>query len=686
MKSCTRTYLAVLAAVAAIPAFVTTVSAQNRIDTSGHALDANTQVGSGGYNVQNNTTAAYQTYQNAITTGNVGNGYQFRGSTINGVNLGTGIADPFAFRGLLPGQGVDQFIANSTGVPTMANPSASSQNFAAPVGQSLTYYGSASHGAPPPGYTPGPTNNNFIPSQPFVQSPQDTRLGAVDYSGANNGVQIVPKPNELLLPGPVDTSANPATQAQQMLAASPLYGMRPWDTSQNTQIAGQTLAAWQPGVNQTPLQQGFAPNLPTTLNQSRITQIQQQLLSENPNWQGNNTQIATGQNQNQNSNNAAGSNSSNSSALGSGQLPALTPGGQGSTFDQSIPSGTLGSSALSSGNLTSQPGNFSSGQSNRQYLTAAQLPAPGKQSALYAQLQQKMQEYNSAHNLSDEQANAKFKEILHLRNMIAASAEKGGNIFTSPTPTQAGAPGVNPGAVPNPEQPLTPGVNQGLHAVPPASNSQHDINSNFTALPNNIAGMNFSAAAPPVPIESYASGIKVKDLADLIASGESQMQKQHYDKAIATFNEAFAADSNNPLILMARANAELGGGYYAQANADIHLAVAQDPATLMGQYDLQKHLGADRLKSLISDLKEMAQSSHDDTLHSFLLAYVYYNSHHVGQAADWVAITDNRANGQDAALVQMKKYWNFNEDQQPGATTPARPATVTPATRPSKPK
>jgi tetratricopeptide (TPR) repeat protein len=182
-------------------------------------------------------------------------------------------------------------------------------------------------------------------------------------------------------------------------------------------------------------------------------------------------------------------------------------------------------------------------------------------------------------------------------------------------------------------------------------------------------------APPPVAIDSYAAGIKAKGLSELISNGESLLEKHQYDKAIATFNTAIDVAPNNPLILMARSNAELGGGYYAQANADIHLAVAQDSAVLMGQYDLQKHLGSDRLKSLISDLKEIAQSSREDTLHSFLLAYVYYNSHHIGQAADWIAIADNRANGQDSAIIQMKKYWNFNEDQQPAPSAPStRPA------------
>ena len=265
--------------------------------------------------------------------------------------------------------------------------------------------------------------------------------------------------------------------------------------------------------------------------------------------------------------------------------------------------------------------------------------------------------------MTDEQANTRFKEILRLRAAVNANAEQGGNVFTLPKQPA----NTNPGGVPSPDQSVTPNT-ASVSPITPAPAKPKQITPGFNTVPNNITGMALPvSAAPPVPIDSYSTGMKAKGLADLITGGESQMQKQQYDKAIATFNEAIDVAPNNPLILMARANAELGGGYYAQANADLHLAIAQDPATLMGQYDLQKHLGADRVKALITDLKQISQASKDDTLHSFLLAYAYYNSHHIGQAADWVAIADNRANGQDSAIIQMKKYWNFNEDQQPAA-------------------
>jgi len=299
-----------------------------------------------------------------------------------------------------------------------------------------------------------------------------------------------------------------------------------------------------------------------------------------------------------------------------------------------------------------------------------------------------LDDYNSTNTLTDEQANRKFQQILRLRDLATANAEHGSNVLNAPGAGAAANPGELPGGIPNPEESTGPGrlPNPGL--LPGPEQNTHLAKPGFTTMPSNMgAGPGIGlppASAPPVPIDSFATGIQARGLATLIGSAELNVEQRHYDKAIAQYNLAIDAAPNNPLILMARATAELGGGYYAQANVDIHLAIAQDPAVLMGQYDLQKHLGADRLKFLLADLKQMAKDSNDDTLHAFLLTFAYYNSQHIGQAVDWLNIADKRSNGQDLAIIQMKKYWNFNEDEQPAPTPPgARPGSAAPSTRPS---
>jgi tetratricopeptide (TPR) repeat protein len=637
-----RAYLVLIAAVAGAPFLATPASAQIRVDTAGHALDANPQIGSGGYNSPNPNVPLWTQYQNALATNNDAGAYGFRGRSFNGVNMGVGYTDPFAFRGLLAGQGVDQFISASTGVPTMADPTASSGNYAAPPNPSGLYYGSSNHVNAPPGFQPSPDQLGYVPQQTQVQSSQDSRLGTIDYSGSG---QVIPKPYEMILPGPVDPTANPATQAQQMLAANPIFGVVNWSmTPVGQQTGGQTGSQTASIFGQTPLQQGIAPQVAQGLTVEQVRDLRQQLNNDRLNVSPNQT------------------NSQN----GGAKPPSPTSAGiANSSSDQSLSALNSGSSQLNGANLSPAPGGFATGQSTRQYPDI-NLPPPSQQSAQYAKLRQSIQEYNSTHWMTDEQANQKFQQILRLREQASVAAENGGDVLTG-----SGTSGeANPPGVPSPEQPVSPipgpfigtGTAKEDHAVRPGLNTVPDmgVGSGMAVPP---------ASAAPVPIEDFAKDIPAKGLADLIAGGDVYMKKGQYDKAITAYNQAIDVVPNNPLILVARAIAELGGGYYSQAYADLHVAISEDPAVLMGQYDLQKQIGEPRVKAIIGELKDIATSSKDNTLHSFLLTFCYYNSNHVGQAADWLQITDRRGGGQDPAIVQMKKYWNFN-DETP-ATQPA---------------
>lgn len=642
MKYSQRAYLALLTAVAGVPFFARPASAQMRVDTAGHALDANPQIGSGGYNSQSaNQQPSWNQYQNALTTNSDAGGYGFRGATVNGVNLGVGYTDPFAFRGLLAGEGVDQFISMSTGVPTMADPTASSRNYAAPPNPSLIYYGSANHTAPPPGYQPSPSVSGFVPQQPTVQSPQDSRLGAVDFSGSS---QIIPKPYELLLPGPVDPTANPATPAQQMLAANPIFGVVNWTMTPEIQQQGQQNQSAQiPGQipGQTPLQQGVGPQIAQGLTQDQIRGMREELNNQVSKGAGGQANPPVNAAQPLNSTQSlSGGNSTTNPPESPFAAPSLTPE----------------TSQLESPNLAPQPGDVSTDQYTRQYPVGIALPPASQQSALYAKLRKSIEDYNSAHSMTDEQANQKFQQILRLREQANLAAENGANVLNGPG--QA----ANPAGVPGPEQPLIPNSDLG---VGPAATNTHPLKPGFNTVPNNMGagpGMGMPSSPAPVPIDSFAKDVPAKGLADLIARGDLAIQKGQYDKAIMAYNQAIDVVPNNPLILVARGIAEMAGGYYAQANADLHVAISEDPAVLMGQYDLQKQIGQPRLNKMLNELKGIATSSQDNTLHAFLLTFAYYNSHHVGQAAEWLQTTDRRGGGQDPALIQMKKYWNFNDE------------------------
>ncbi len=628
---------------------------QARVDTSGHAMDANNQVGAGGYNAPQTNQSLGTQYQNAIATNNVTNGAGFRGRSFNGVNTGVGYNDPFAFRGLLAGQGVDQFIAQSAGVPSMADPFASSGRTSNPP---QVYYG-ASNNNQPTGFQQLPNGQGYIPAQPTTQSPFDTRLGTVDF----NPGPILPKPNELLLPGPVDPTAQTSpSSSSQVFAASPLYGVRQWqfNTSQiqpnSDQQDNQGSALFG---NQSPLQQGsgIAQYLQTP-NQARLMQVRQELNNPNGQFSQQNSPQGT---------------------PGALLLSPLQPGTQANgASGQALQSLNNNSSQMGSTNMSPQAGDFSTGQSTRQYLSNMPLPPPSQQSSQVALLEQMKQKSDVSHPKTDEQANADFQQILRLHQQAATNAERGASVLGGPA-NELGASDNHTGA-PNPENGADNGVI--IH-----EDNTKLVKPGFSTLPNlnGLAGeTNAPTSASPVPIDSFASGIKAKGLADMIASGETLVEQQQYDRAIATYNDAIQVAPNNPLILTARANAELGGGYYAQAYTDLHSAVMQDPSVLIGRYDLQKHLGADHVRDLSEDLKQIAQDTPKEPTHAFLYAYVLYNSHHIGMAAKWLDIADKRADGKDPAIIDMKKYWNFNFES-PGAAHPStQPSAVKPTAPPSK--
>ena len=117
MKPNRKARLALWSAIVALPlaGFSGSAYAQQRVGSEGHALDASNQIGSGGVNASQIPNTAVG--GNQIVTGNVTGGFQFRGRHFHGIDLGPGYTDPSAFRGLLPGMMVDQFVRQSAGAP-----------------------------------------------------------------------------------------------------------------------------------------------------------------------------------------------------------------------------------------------------------------------------------------------------------------------------------------------------------------------------------------------------------------------------------------------------------------------------------------------------------------------------------------------------------------------------------------
>ena len=120
------------------------------------------------------------------------------------------------------------------------------------------------------------------------------------------------------------------------------------------------------------------------------------------------------------------------------------------------------------------------------------------------------------------------------------------------------------------------------------------------------------------------------------------MKEGKWFSAKEQYDVAQQVAPNNMLILVGRANAELGGSYYGQAEADLHTAFTNDPATLEGQYDLRSMIGDERLQFLVKDLKDIASKNPTQARPLFLLAYIDYNTGNERLAAGRLDLAEKR--------------------------------------------
>ena len=277
------------------------------------------------------------------------------------------------------------------------------------------------------------------------------------------------------------------------------------------------------------------------------------------------------------------------------------------------------------------------------------IPSASQQSAQFAELRRRMMEYENGHPMTDAQANHEFMAALQ------ASRQLGG-VGVAPNSTTH--------LVPSPSGVSEPGTT----AIGARSAGQWDGRC-FSDSPghardagnNDPAGRRRARPAPPAPLQVHnlEEGISAEGLKQLIAQGEDLVQKQQYAKAIEIYNEAIAVAPNNPLLLVGRAEANLGASFYRQAESDLRIAFKTDQALLLGQYDLPKHLGDARLQKIVADLKQIASDNPNSETPVFLLAYIAYNTHHEDQASAWLDVAQKRSNGKDDLIPLLKKFWTF---------------------------
>ncbi len=286
------------------------------------------------------------------------------------------------------------------------------------------------------------------------------------------------------------------------------------------------------------------------------------------------------------------------------------------------------------------PGQFSNpaynptadtGQGQRNRL----LIPPKDQSTQYAELQRRLERSNQDKPLNDAEANRQYQEL--------ARAQK-------QPPDKAGE---NPLA----ERPKPATPDSGAPMAPTGR----------PATPSDQARPEHPA---PIIIESLAKGIAAKGLATLLQDAESLMGEGKFAAALDKYDTAQQVAPNNPMILLGRANAEIGAGYYTRAESHIREAILTDPAILVGQYDLRKFIGDKRLQDVVTELKEIARTEQTQPTAVFLLSWIAYNTGSARQAAAYLDLAEKRVGRPDAIYRTLRDVW-----QLPAATTvPTEPA------------
>jgi tetratricopeptide (TPR) repeat protein len=292
-------------------------------------------------------------------------------------------------------------------------------------------------------------------------------------------------------------------------------------------------------------------------------------------------------------------------------------------------------------NLASPPlGNSAPLNQDYQNLTAAQ------QTPQYQAMHQRLEEFYKQQNISPEQAKQMADQQMQLR-LKADQKNK-------PPQTPAVAPGAPSDKNNSPELGV-PDYKKRADEILKSKNDQNVTDNTTPEVPHSASGL-----GSPIQVESLATGVKSQSLSNILKRAEELMKQGKFSSAIDNYKAALRLSPNNPLVLIGQANAELGGGYYTQAAAHLRQAYLADPTVAMGQFDIKKLIGPDRLTQVATDLKQIANKDLKSPAPVFLLSYIAYNTGSSQMASQWLDEAARRAGDKDPLFILLQSHWSFN--------------------------
>lgn len=604
-------------AVAMVAGLGGVASGQMRVGDDGRAADANTRVGSGGYNAQRPSNLQLVS-PNDIALGNVTGGREFRGSITRDPS------QPFGGRSNLP---TDTFFRRANAQTGPGVPALPPGTYAVP------YYSTSPFGRPPDSFILDPYTGQYI-------QPPKPRPGAADLQyGVPPGTPVI-RPGadgaqQLVLPAlGRDENGVPVSMT---LTATPLLGLRPLtalsdedrfllqrslDPRRGDEVDPDTIRRLRKQLRETLL---VEPQLAGQLRDAELRAQSEQDARRSPLSRG--AALTPGTRLD-----SPGPESGLSTgAVQNGvQLGDQTPRGSvagGGGGVGGVPTGTGGSGVPQLGGIGSKATDSSISGGARNSGGGAE------NNALMAELRRIEQERVARRNAQ-----------------MKPGAAPGGipGVPSAPVPGSgrggaggAGAPGAGgsasgSGPTTNPSDAGT-GVAM-VTGVPEATN------------PDAIGYV------PPLKVGSLAERQGSSGLKALLGSAEKLMSSGRYASAADRYQAAMRFAPRDPTIVMAVAQAELAAGFFARAESSLRQAVELDPVVLNAQYDLRKAWGDKRVDQLVSDLKRIATEDKASSTPVVLLAYLAYNGGEDNRAAELLSDAAQR-NPRDPLIPLLRSHW-----------------------------
>ena len=619
--------LAVLLAAAAVPLIVGEVAqAQYRIDT-GRANDANNRVGSGGYN---GGGRVYNpgAYGNDIVYGNVTGGREFRGN-ISSFN-------PYNFQAPTGANGIDRFVRDSSGTTTGGVTSYNADTV-------RPYYSGSQAIAPPPGYAKQPFVGGYVPQRLSAPTAADQRPDAATNFRLDSAV---PTAGTYNLPGPADPDGNQSTidpNAPPAEGGDFQLGAEGRGDRLNLRNLGgpDALSPYTTLYRQGPALSADDLKLPDgPLNQRPID-----TNDTNEDARGAAVYGLPGRQGASDRNPPGAARDSND------QRTAQPADG---LSDQRVGGGAINGRIQTGSRLDPLRGETGT-DLNVRNVRQPQLVTPELQSSQYAALLDRLKRFQGGDQAADD---GTIRPGITNRPINGSAApgstgQKAADAAQALTMPNRGGLTIPADAAPGAGQKSDPTATQAPPAVP---------NVSATAPPTAVRPQ---PTSPPQPVQigSLGQGVEMAGLKNLFDKAEKQMKAGKYASAVDTYDTAEQVAPNNPLVLLGRANAELGSSYYRRAETHLRDAFTQDQALLMGQYDLKSMIGQDRLNLLVKELRDLAKNDPEQAGPVFLLAYIDYNTGDERRAAAYLDLASKRSPN-DPFYAAVKKYWGGSGDSK----------------------